>query len=97
MTIERARESPGITPASAAEPDRVLVAVIAGSTKIGVVLDAEAPVSAQLAALVDLINGRLTELRGGSVDGRPARPLDVVLGGWHRAQSAAVADCSGGR
>ena len=62
MTIERHRESAGITPASPAEPDRMLVAVIAGSTKIGVVLDAEAPVSAQLAALVDLINGRLTEL-----------------------------------
>lgn len=48
--------------AGPALPDRVLVAVIAGVTKIGVVLDATAPVSVQLAALADLVNTRLGEL-----------------------------------
>lgn len=63
MTIERAREhavssaSPG-----AAAPARVLVAVVAGVTKIGVVLDAGAPVSVQLSALLDVVNSRLDEL-----------------------------------
>lgn len=63
MTIERQREhavsasSPG-----APAPARVLVAVVAGVTKIGVVLDAGAPVSVQLSALLDLVNARLEEL-----------------------------------
>lgn len=61
MTIERQRD-PVTASAGAALPDRVLVAVIAGVTKIGVVLDAAAPVSVQLAALVDLVNARLGEL-----------------------------------
>ena len=43
-------------------PPRVLVAVMAGATKVGVVLDASAPVSAQMSALVDVINGRLEDL-----------------------------------
>ncbi|OBJ91076.1 type VII secretion integral membrane protein EccD [Mycobacterium asiaticum] len=43
-------------------PDRVLVAVIAGTTKIGMVLDAGAPVAVQISALVDLVNARLREL-----------------------------------
>ena len=47
----------------------MLVAVIAGSTKIGVVLDAEAPVSAQLAALVDLVNGSPHRAGTATVDG----------------------------
>ncbi|SOJ57040.1 ESX-5 secretion system protein EccD5 [Mycobacterium simulans] len=62
MTIERQRDNPVIAAAGPALPDRVLVAVIAGVTKIGVVLDATAAVSVQLAALVDLINTRLGEL-----------------------------------
>ena len=59
MTIERQRDNPVTASAGPALPDRVLVAVIAGVTKIGVVLDATAPVSVQLAALVDLVNTRL--------------------------------------
>lgn len=62
MTIERQRDNPAIAAAGPALPDRVLVAVIAGATKIGVVLDATAAVSVQLAALVDLVNTRLGEL-----------------------------------
>ena len=62
MTIERQRESALATQASPSLPDRVLVAVIAGVTKIGVVLDAGAPVSVQLSALVDVVNARLDEL-----------------------------------
>ena len=62
MTIERQRESALATQAAPSLPDRVLVAVIAGVTKIGVVLDAGAPVSVQLAALVDVVNTRLDEL-----------------------------------
>jgi type VII secretion integral membrane protein EccD len=41
---------------------KVLVAVVAARTKIGVVLDAAAPVSAQISALVELVNGRLVAL-----------------------------------
>lgn len=62
MTIERQRENPVTAASGPALPDRVLVAVIAGSTKIGVVLDATAAVSVQLAALVDVVNTRLGEL-----------------------------------
>lgn len=62
MTIERQRDNPVSATAGTALPDRVLVAVIAGVTKIGVVLDAAAPISAQLAALVDLVNTCLGEL-----------------------------------
>lgn len=62
MTIERQRDNPVIAAVGPALPDRVLVAVIAGVTKIGVVLDATAAVSVQLAALVDLVNSRLEEL-----------------------------------
>jgi type VII secretion integral membrane protein EccD len=62
VTIERQRDSALTTAASSALPDRVLVAVIAGVTKVGVVLDAGAPVSVQLSALVDLVNARLDEL-----------------------------------
>lgn len=62
MTIERQRDNPAIAAPGPALPDRVLVAVIAGATKIGVVLDATAAVSVQLAALVDLVNTRLGEL-----------------------------------
>jgi type VII secretion integral membrane protein EccD len=62
VTIERQRDNPVSAAAGAALPDRVLVAVVAGVTKIGVVLDATAPVSVQLAALVDLVNTRLGEL-----------------------------------
>lgn len=62
MTIERQRDNPVTAASGPALPDRVLVAVIAGSTKIGVVLDATAAVSVQLAALVDLVNTRLGEL-----------------------------------
>ncbi|ORJ52835.1 type VII secretion integral membrane protein EccD [Mycobacterium simiae] len=61
MTMERAREATPSTPAPGL-PDRILVAVIAGATKISVVLDAGAPVSVQLSALVDLITARLEEL-----------------------------------
>lgn len=61
MTVQRA-ESTSSTSAAPALPDRVLVAIIAGTTKIGVVLDAGAPVSVQLSALVDLITARLDEL-----------------------------------
>jgi len=61
VTIERQRD-PVTASTGPALPDRVLVAVIAGVTKIGVVLDATAPVSVQLAALVDLVNTRLAEL-----------------------------------
>lgn len=43
-------------------PARVLVAVIAGVSKIGVVLDAAAPVSVQISALLDVVNIRLEEL-----------------------------------
>lgn len=87
MTIERQRDNPVAVAAGSALPDRVLVAVIAGATKIGVVLDATAVVSAQLAALVDLVNTRLGELgqpaltagpRGrwtlSWVDGSPLKP-----------------------
>ncbi|MDM3908841.1 type VII secretion integral membrane protein EccD [Mycobacterium intracellulare] len=62
MTIERQRDNPVTAASGPALPDRVLVAVIAGSTKVGVVLDATAAVSVQLAALVDLVNTRLGEL-----------------------------------
>jgi type VII secretion integral membrane protein EccD len=62
VTIEKQRDNPVIAAAGPALPDRVLVAVIAGVTKIGVVLDATAAVSVQLAALVDLVNSRLEEL-----------------------------------
>ncbi|GAB4684148.1 type VII secretion system ESX-5 subunit EccD5 [Mycobacterium avium subsp. hominissuis] len=62
MTIERQRDNPVIAAAGPALPDRVLVAIIAGVTKIGVVLDATAAVSVQLSALVDLVNTRLGEL-----------------------------------
>ena len=62
MTIERQREGALTTSTAPALPERVLVAVIAGVTKIGVVLDAGAPVSVQLSALVDLVNNRLDEL-----------------------------------
>lgn len=62
MTVERARDATSGAPARAALPDRILVAIIAGATKIGVVLDAGAPVSVQLSALVDLISARLEEL-----------------------------------
>jgi type VII secretion integral membrane protein EccD len=41
---------------------RVAVGVLAGRTKIGVVLDAAAPISVQLSPLLRLINGRLREL-----------------------------------
>jgi type VII secretion integral membrane protein EccD len=61
VTVERQRD-PVTASTGPALPDRVLVAVIAGVTKIGVVLDAAAPVSVQLAALVDLVNTRLGEL-----------------------------------
>lgn len=64
MTLDQQRE-PALSTAptaGAAQPARVLVAVVAGATQIGVVLDAAAPVSVQLAALVDLINARLIEL-----------------------------------
>lgn len=62
MTIERQRDNPVIAAAGPALPERVVVAVIAGVTKIGVALDANAAVSVQLAALVDLVNARLEEL-----------------------------------
>ena len=62
MTLERQHDNPVTAAAAPALPDRVLVAVIAGATKIGVVLDATASVSVQLAALVDLVNTRLGEL-----------------------------------
>jgi len=62
VTIERQREGALSTSTAPALPERVLVAVIAGVTKIGVVLDAGARVSVQLSALVDLVNGRLEEL-----------------------------------
>ncbi|ASL12268.1 type VII secretion integral membrane protein EccD (plasmid) [Mycobacterium europaeum] len=62
MTIERQRDNPVTAASGPALPDRVLVAVIAGATKIGVVLDATAAVSVQLTALVDLVNTRLAEL-----------------------------------
>ena len=62
MTIAEPRHSAATTQPSPALPDRVLVAVIAGATKIGVVLDADAAVSVQLAALVDLVSARLDEL-----------------------------------
>lgn len=61
MTVPRTRESTASGPA-AVLPDRILVAIVAGATKIGVVLDAGAPVSVQLSALVDLIAARLEEL-----------------------------------
>jgi hypothetical protein len=57
VTIERQREGALSTSTASALPERVLVAVIAGVTKIGVVLDAGARVSVQLSALVDLVNG----------------------------------------
>ena len=62
MTIAEPRHNAATTQPSPALPDRVLVAVIAGATKIGVVLDADAPLSVQLAALVDLVSARLDEL-----------------------------------
>lgn len=62
MTVQRAREATSGASAGAALPDRIRVAIIAGATKIGVVLDAGAPVLVQLSALVDLIGARLQEL-----------------------------------
>ncbi|WP_301150498.1 type VII secretion integral membrane protein EccD [Mycobacterium simiae] len=62
MTLERSREATSGAPAGAVLPDRILVAILAGATKVGVVLDAGAPVSVQLSALVDLIAARLEEL-----------------------------------
>lgn len=62
MTIARHREADTSSAPAPALPDRVMVGVIAGSTKIGVVLDATVPVSVQMSALVDLVNGRLAEL-----------------------------------
>jgi type VII secretion integral membrane protein EccD len=62
VTIVRHREADTPSAPPPALPDRVMVAVIAGATKIGVVLDATAPVSVQLSSLVDLVNGRLVEL-----------------------------------
>ncbi len=62
MTVERAREATSGASAGVALPDRILVAIIAGATKISVVLDAGAPVTVQLSALVDLITARLEEL-----------------------------------
>lgn len=62
MTIARHLEAETSTTPPPALPDRVMVAVIAGTTKIGVVLDATAPVRVQLSSLVDLVNGRLDEL-----------------------------------
>ncbi|KQH80363.1 type VII secretion integral membrane protein EccD [Mycobacterium gordonae] len=57
-------------------PPRVLVAVMAGATKVGVVLDASAPVSAQMSALVDVINGRLEDL------GQPVMSPGPGRGRW---------------
>ena len=80
MTIEL--EAPAAQAAPTTQVTKVLVGVVAGTTKIGVVLDAAAPVSAQLSALVDLVNGRLTEL------GRPKLTADTdddgkpVRGRW---------------
>jgi type VII secretion integral membrane protein EccD len=62
VTIEQQREGRLSTSPAPALPERVLVAVIVGVTKIAVVLDAAAPVSVQLSALVDLVNARLEEL-----------------------------------
>lgn len=63
------------TPA-AVLPPRVLVAVTAATTKVGVVLDACAPVSVQMSALVEVINARLDEL------GRPAMTAGQGRGRW---------------
>lgn len=57
-------------------PPRVLVAVMAGSTKVAMVLDASAPVSAQMASLVEVINGRLDEL------GKPPMSPGPDRGRW---------------
>lgn len=57
-------------------PPRVLVAVMAGTTKLAVVLDASAPVSAQMSALVEVINARLEEL------GQPAMSPGPGRGRW---------------
>lgn len=62
--------------AAPALPPRVLVAVMAGSTKVAVVLDASAPVSAQMAALVEVINSRLEDL------GQPPISPGPVRGRW---------------
>jgi type VII secretion integral membrane protein EccD len=62
VTVARHREAEISTTPPPSLPDRVMVAVIAGATKIGVVLDATAPVSVQLSSLVELVNGRLEEL-----------------------------------
>ncbi|MBY0440814.1 MAG: type VII secretion integral membrane protein EccD [Mycobacteriaceae bacterium] len=64
MSLQRRYESAATTSTStgAGFPARVLVAVIAGVSKIGVVLDATAPVSVQLSALLDVVNTRLDEL-----------------------------------
>lgn len=60
-------------PATSTLPPRVLVAVIAATTKIGVVLDANAPLSAQMAALVELVNGRLADLGQAALSAGPGR------------------------
>lgn len=57
-------------------PSRVLVAVVAGATKVGVVLDASAPVSVQMSALVEVINTRLAEL------GQPLMTAGDNRGRW---------------
>jgi len=67
--------TPADTP-TATLPPRVLVAVIAATTKIGVVLDAYAPLSAQMGALVELVNTRLTDL------GQPALSPGTGRGRW---------------
>jgi len=56
------QHAPSTASPDAAGPARVRVGVFAGRVKIGVVLDAVAPISAQLSPLLDLINGRLGEL-----------------------------------
>lgn len=63
------------TPAPALPP-RMLVAVTAGTTKVGVVLDASAPVSVQMSALVEVINTRLAEL------GQPVMTTGQTRGRW---------------
>lgn len=91
MTALSDRDEAAVQPAAAeaVRPrlNQLLVALAAGETQIGVLLDAAAAVSRQAPALVDLVNTRLTELgeeplrkdgRGRWalcwVDGTPLRP-----------------------
>jgi type VII secretion integral membrane protein EccD len=76
-TIER--EAPAPDAQAPAQVAKVLVAVVTATTKVGVVIDAAAPLSAQISSLLDLVNARLAELGepklapDTDVDGRPVR------------------------